>query len=111
MTLPAPTHEAAKAGAVEQRMESIPHHDAIEQVRLDRHARCQKLRTNDQTVSLIANLQVAATRDQLIADIPALARSHAGVPQDKCQLPRRDIRTATAAETPPDSEPSSSGAK
>lgn len=71
----------------------------------------KKLRTNDQTVSLIANLQVAATRDQLIADIPTLARSHAGVPQGKCQLPRRDMRTATAAETPPDNEPSSSGAK
>lgn len=61
-------------------MESIPHYNAIAQARtswtgmLD----AKKLRTNDQTVSLIANLQVAATRDQLIADIPTLARRHAG---------------------------------
>ena len=77
ITLPAPTHEAAKADAVGQRMQTIrtlPHDKAIDQAHalwtgmLD----TKNYPTDDQTVSLIANFQFAAIRDQLMAAIPGI---------------------------------------
>lgn len=77
ITLPTPTHETAKADAVEHRMDTIrtlPHHDAIAQAynlwtsMLD----AKTYPTDEQTVSLIANLQFATIRDQLTADIPGI---------------------------------------
>jgi hypothetical protein len=77
ITLPTPTHETAKADAVEHCMDTIrklPHQDAIDQAHslwtemLD----AKTYPTDEQTVSLIANLQFAGIRDQLMADIPGI---------------------------------------
>lgn len=77
ITLPASTKETQTADAVETRVNAIQRlniRDALEQARtlwnglLDVGA----YPSDDQTVSLIANLQTPAIRDQLMADIPGI---------------------------------------
>lgn len=75
--LPAPTHEAAKADAIEKRMETIrhlPHQDAMDEARLlwARMLDAKAYPSDDQTVSLIANFQFPAIRDRLMGDIPGI---------------------------------------
>ena len=77
ITLPAPTQEASKAIEVQQRMETIrhlPHYDAMDEARTlwAGMLNSKTYPSHDQTVSLIANLQFAGIRDQLMADIPGI---------------------------------------
>ncbi|MHA7141869.1 DUF4192 domain-containing protein [Arthrobacter sp. Sr33] len=77
ITLPASTKESLTLDAVESRVAAIQclnHRDAMEQARtlwtemLDAKA----YPDDEQTISLIANLQFPAIRDQLMADIPGI---------------------------------------
>ncbi|PVE14902.1 DUF4192 domain-containing protein [Arthrobacter sp. Bz4] len=77
ITLPASTKDSVTLDAVESRVAAIRclnHRDAMEQARTlwAEMLNAKAYPDDEQTISLIANLQLPAIRDQLMADIPGI---------------------------------------